>query len=253
MEAVLAQKTGTYFEQPANGALRKYFSWVWVHRLPKEINTPINVVPDGHIDLQWVDEAFRIAGPDHEVHTEAVKPGGIIVGFRFHPGIANEWLGVSAAEMLHSRVSLAEISSRRAKQLADSVGGAEDVARLSNCVKTAMQRCDEVPSTNAARMNQAFRMMSAGVPQNRHVISCLTEALGMSERTLRRRFDEAFGYGPQTLARVLRYQRFLELTRTEPRATVAELAFAAGYADQAHLARESGRMTGMVPSKLLRV
>ena len=35
--------------------------------------------------------------------------------------------------------------------------------------------------------------------------------LGVSERQLRRRFVDAVGYGPKTLARVLRFQRFLAL------------------------------------------
>ncbi len=35
--------------------------------------------------------------------------------------------------------------------------------------------------------------------------------LGVSERQLRRRFEDAVGYGPKTLARVLRFQRFLAL------------------------------------------
>ena len=38
-------------------------------------------------------------------------------------------------------------------------------------------------------------------------------ALGVSERQLRRRFADAVGYGPKTLARVLRFQRFLALAR----------------------------------------
>ena len=37
--------------------------------------------------------------------------------------------------------------------------------------------------------------------------------LGVSERQLRRRFAEAVGYGPKTLARVLRFQRFLDAAR----------------------------------------
>ncbi len=49
----------------------------------------------------------------------------------------------------------------------------------------------------------------------------------------------AFGYGPKTLDRVLRLQRFLALGpgRTEPPGW-PELAADAGYADQAHLGHD---------------
>ncbi|MYZ40998.1 MULTISPECIES: helix-turn-helix domain-containing protein, partial [unclassified Streptomyces] len=54
---------------------------------------------------------------------------------------------------------------------------------------------------------------------------------------------DAFGYGPKTLARVLRLQRALELVRAgEP---YAEAALAAGCADQAHLARETRDLAGL--------
>ena len=66
----------------------------------------------------------------------------------------------------------------------------------------------------------------------------LGAALGVSERQLRRRFADAVGYGPKTLARVLRFQRFLALGR-RPAATWRAWRCGAGYADQAHLTRET--------------
>ena len=55
----------------------------------------------------------------------------------------------------------------------------------------------------------------------------LGAALGVSERQLRRRFADAVGYGPKTLARVLRFQRFLALAR-EPATTSPRLALRRG-------------------------
>ena len=74
----------------------------------------------------------------------------------------------------------------------------------------------------------------------------------MSERTLRRRFDESFGYGPKTLDRILRYQRFLRLVRLSQGST-AILAAEAGYSDQPHLVRESQRLAGCTPLEVQRM
>ena len=71
----------------------------------------------------------------------------------------------------------------------------------------------------------------------------------MSERQLRRRFADAVGYGPKTLARVLRFQRFLALAGRGD--DLAGLAFEAGYADQAHLTRECRRLSGRTPAELV--
>jgi AraC-like DNA-binding protein len=79
----------------------------------------------------------------------------------------------------------------------------------------------------------------------------LMSALGLSERTLRRHCEHAFGFGPKTLDRVLGMQHFLELVRTHPGLGLANLAGIAGYADQAHLSREARRLTGLTPTTIL--
>jgi AraC-like DNA-binding protein len=92
----------------------------------------------------------------------------------------------------------------------------------------------------------ALRTESAGPG-----MAVILDRLDMSPRTLRRRCDEAFGYGPKTLDRILRFQRFLKLTRRAPAPHLAGLAFAAGYADQAHLTREVRRLSGFSPAEIL--
>jgi len=63
---------------------------------------------------------------------------------------------------------------------------------------------------------------------------------------------EAFGYGPKTLHRILRFQRFLRVARDKPiELGLAQLAADAGYADQAHLSRESHELAGMTPATIL--
>jgi AraC-like DNA-binding protein len=69
----------------------------------------------------------------------------------------------------------------------------------------------------------------------------------LSERALQRRFNDEVGYGPKTLQRVLRFQRFL---RVAPGVGLARAAALAGYADQAHLTREATRLAGLTPRQL---
>jgi len=78
----------------------------------------------------------------------------------------------------------------------------------------------------------------------------LADRLDLSDRTLRRRCERAFGYGPKTLARILRFQRFLRLLRRASEPRLAELAATSGYADQAHLTREVRSLGGLTPRRL---
>jgi methylphosphotriester-DNA--protein-cysteine methyltransferase len=66
---------------------------------------------------------------------------------------------------------------------------------------------------------------------------------------LHRRSLTAFGYGPKTLARVLRLQRALALARAG--VPFVETATRSGFADQAHLARDVRELAGMPLGALL--
>jgi AraC-like DNA-binding protein len=82
-------------------------------------------------------------------------------------------------------------------------------------------------------------------------MSIILDRLEVSPRTLRRRCQETFGYGPKTLECILRFQRFLRLASRVERPRLADLAFDAGYADQAHLTREVRRLSGLSPATVL--
>ena len=89
-----------------------------------------------------------------------------------------------------------------------------------------------------------------GFPGSR--VDELAQALGISERQLRRRFHQAVGYGPKTLDRVLRFRRLVSQARAVSSGEIdlARVAADLGYADQAHMTRDSVRLTGMPPARL---
>jgi AraC-like DNA-binding protein len=89
-------------------------------------------------------------------------------------------------------------------------------------------------------------------------IGALTTQLAISASQLRRRFRATVGVGPKTLRRTLRFQGYLALAQAAsapgglmPGSTLADLAAAAGYADQANLSRECLGLTGLTPRQLL--
>ena len=242
---VLTSETGAYKARSPIDSLREHFSRTWRNVLP-DTGAPIAVVPDGHIDLEWIDGQLRVAGPDEEVHCESLRPGATVIGFRFSPGAASLWLGVPALELVGARVPLDVFWGPDARRIGEWAGGAPDPEGIVRRLEAALARRAEgvrTPDPSAAylrrRLENTPALQTDGVRQ-------LSAELGVSERTLRRRCHEAFGYGPKTLQRIVRFQRFLELAR-ERDGLVADLANEVGYADQAHLTREARRMAGMTP------
>jgi AraC-like DNA-binding protein len=246
---VLAQAIGTYHEQPIGGPLRDHFVCAWVHRLPETKAPPVAVVPDGCIDLQWLAGAWRIAGPDREAVIETLAPGTTVVGFRFRPARAGSWLGLAASELVNRRIPLEEVWGAEARRLAERASEARDIAALVRVLETALAHRRPSVSARQLHMRVVFELLSTGAPPGKPLLAWLSRKLAMSERTLRRQCEDAFGYGPKTLDRILRFQRFLKLVRGSD-ASAASLALEAGYADQAHLVRESRRLAGATPGEI---
>jgi transcriptional regulator GlxA family with amidase domain len=103
-----------------------------------------------------------------------------------------------------------------------------------------------VRATPDPAVEKVVAALAARVPEVR--VSALARWIGLSERQLLRRCTAALGYGPKTLDRIFRFQRFRSLALRRPQLGLAELAAAAGYADQPHLTRECVRLTGDTPT-----
>jgi AraC-like DNA-binding protein len=192
------------------------------------------VLPDGCMDLIWADGTLLVAGPDTKAHLAART--SIYTGLRFPPGTAPTVFGIPAYELRDLRVAL------------DELWNAPEVRRATNRVNRASQRGRALEDIAAQRLHDGAppppviaavaRALRAGTR-----VAAIADALDLSARQLHRRSLHAFGYGPKTLARVLRMHRALDLAHAG--VPLAETAFRTGYADQAHLAREVKAFAGV--------
>jgi AraC-like DNA-binding protein len=199
------------------------------------------VLPDGCIDLILVDGGILVAGPDTTAHLAA--RGMARTGIRFAPGTAPAVLGIPAHHLRDRRVPLDAVWPAHDARLAtDRVAAAASAGRgLEDLAADRLGMTD--PGSGALRAT--VRALAAG-----YDIGSIATALGITARQLHRRSLDAFGYGPKLLTRVLRMQRALALTRGG--ASFADGAARAGYADQAHLARDVKALAGVPLGTLIR-
>lgn len=245
-ESVLAGSIGQFEERPFAGSAHDSFVAIWRHQLPTGgAVPPIIVIPDGTIDLQWIDGDLRVAGPDREAKEERLPGGTIVIGVRFRPAAAQAWLGVAASELVGQRVALEDLWGAKARRLSGDIRTLASRGSLGAGLESILAgHAVDRPADAAMRAAHAF--IERGPPPGVPLVPWLARAVAMSERTLRRRFDDCFGYGPKTLDRILRYQRFLRIARASS-SPAAVLAAEAGYADQPHLIRESRHLSGVTP------
>lgn len=206
-----------------------------------------HVVPDACADIMWHRGTGRlfVAGPDTHAHLTSV-PAGLLVGVRFRPGLAPAGLGVPASTVRDERVDLDLLwPADTVRRLADELAGTGSVPAAEQVLAAA------VTSFGAAWDPVAPRLLELVSRGER--IASIADELGWSERQLHRRSTAAFGYGPKVLARIVRFDRALRMARArcEAAAGLASVVYAAGYADQAHLAREVKSLAGVPMTALL--
>ncbi|OON80714.1 AraC family transcriptional regulator [Streptomyces tsukubensis] len=202
------------------------------------------VLPDGCMDLLWSDTGgLCVAGPDTVAHQGGEGDGVRWAGVRFFPGTAPAILGVPANEIRDRRVPLADLwPAARVRRLTGRMEAAHDMGAALEAL--AMDSADGAPPPDPLAL-AVVAALGTG-----HSVAATARETGVGLRLLHRRSVAAFGYGPKTLGRILRLQRALALViKGTPYASAAHEA---GYADQAHLARDVRDLTGMPLGELLR-
>jgi AraC-like DNA-binding protein len=238
-----------YRELPLPGRPAPHVACLWT-RDPEPVASVRRILPDACVDVVWVQgDRLVVAGPATGPALAPLPADAAAAGVRFRVGAAGSALGVPARELRDLNVGLEEIWGVRAvRRLAPRLErAATPAAAVAELVSAVAGRLPPAGELDALVRAAALR---AAAP--RTAVERVASELGVGERQLRRRFADAVGYGPKTLQRVLRFQRFLALAEDAGEAAdLAALAFAAGYADQAHLTRECRRLSGLTHAALL--
>ncbi len=230
---------GWYTPLPPPPALGDTLACVWT----ATVEGTHRLVPDGCMDLLWLSTGVGfLCGPETRAWTFRLPPGTAAVGVRFRPGLAGSVLGLDVSELTNSRVALDELlgsgpSRRLADELADLADPRAGLAALTAIVGRWSVRRHPVDPLSRRVVAGPFTVRS------------LADDLSLTARQVHRRSLRAFGYGPSTLARLLRFQRFLAAASSDGKLALA--AATAGYSDQPHLVRECRAITGLTPTELL--
>ncbi|MGR6922991.1 DUF6597 domain-containing transcriptional factor [[Actinomadura] parvosata] len=261
-----------YVERPPSAALADRLACGW-HRI-SEAGTTQLVVPDACVDLIWSAESLYVAGPDTGPMPATLQAGETLVAVRFRPGAVGDFFGVPLHELRDRRVPLDALPMGR--DLLTRLADAPDVPSAGETRSTppsphpllGAAALDERRAQAEARLQLLQRAVASRLatgegrasvdPAAPAIATALRKGrsvsevawhLGYSERQLQRRSVHAFGYAPKTLQRIVRFQRALRLARAGR--PLAEVAATAGYTDQAHLANDVKRLSGVQMSRLL--
>lgn len=196
------------------------------------------MLPDGCTDLIWHEDGLLVAGPDTRAQFSDLGTRRDLTAVRFGPGVGPVVLGVDAAELRDARVPLDHIRPGAHVRRLVSDAESDPVGALLRETRRRLDGVDRSVETGIAAQ------LGAGAS-----VAEVAGSAGWSVRRLHRHALRAYGYGPKTLARVLRFRRAVGLARTGR--PFADVAAECGFSDQAHLAREIRALSGTTLGALL--
>jgi len=234
-----------YTEWSAPAALRHAVACAWAQVTDSSAERTGLVLPDGCADLIWEQgRGAYVAGPDTGPVATTMAAGAIVLGVRFRPSVGGPALGIPLSELRDLRADLADLRPAQARQLTAALD--PEIAAAQMLDMTAALVADAAPDPEVTWAARLLRDPAARAED-------VAAEVGLSLRQLRRRCQAAVGYGPKTLQRVLRFRRFVARVDAHPDVLdLAAIAAETGYADQAHLTRECGRLAGLTPAALAR-
>ncbi len=206
----------------------------------------VRVLPDGCMDLLWLDGALVVAGPDRSAHVRSGVGRERVVGLRFAPGLLPPLLGVPASALRDARVGLRDVTVERtdwapALRPDDEPSLAEDPlgafeSQLQPVVVSA-------GGADTAEVQALVERIAAGSS-----VASVAARTGYSTRQVHRRCADSFGYGPSVLRRILRFDAALaDHRRGRPSTWIAATH---GYADAPHLHRDVRELAGVPLSQV---
>ncbi len=80
-------------------------------------------------------------------------------------------------------------------------------------------------------------------------VNTIANEIGWSRKHLAHRFREQIGLPPKTMARMLRFNRAVRLLHETPNGDFSNVAYGAGYYDQAHFNHDFRSFSGYTPSE----
>jgi AraC-like DNA-binding protein len=212
-----------------------------------------HIWPDGCISIaigapqRGAAPFVGIAGPTRGARRVPVAPGAVYHGVRFWPDAGGAALGVEAESLRERTIPGAAVFGRAVEELADAALSAPDGAARARALDDWLGA--HLPSI--PRPDPAVRRAVRAIIDSRgeRPIADVAAEAGIGARQLQRVFRRAVGLTPKEYARIRRARSSLAaLMRGE--GSWAGLAADMGYADQSHLIRELGDLTGFTPVAL---
>lgn len=232
---------------------------------------PEIVLPDGKTELivHFGDDFFKFERNPKTAKDEYVRQARVlmsgqlterillrpsgktgVVSVRFKAAGAARFFNLPYEEIVDQVIDFSkyekEVASTLAKKIEESSAPAQRFQILQDFLIRRLQKHE---SKEDIFVRQACRYIVQS--EGSYSVQELVKLIGFSERQLERKFKQQVGITPKFLSRIMRFQKFIALSRSSRDMNLAEASVSCGYHDQSHFIRDFTKFSGVSPRNYL--
>jgi AraC-like DNA-binding protein len=168
------------------------------------------------------------------------------LGICFYPHALKTLFGFDAHELTDSCLDLSLLTSRKKDHLEELLTSTVRQDRQIELLSTYLAAHAH---QSKGQVDATIHTVLLEILQCRGNLSLveLQRRIGLSERTLERKFQQQVGISPKLFARISRFQASLQQLKTNRNAKLSDIAYDNGYTDQSYFIRSFREFTGLSP------
>ena len=218
------------------------FVWVVTWDLDEALEQRVVAHPTFHVAFE--DGNVQLYGPQTQLFCRETSGRGQVLGVKMWPGLGARLVKTPTA--WQNRRGDLEHGSTTASQVLERAW--LETSLLQDQVSAVMEWAEahlSAPLTRGEALAKEACHRAASVPELT-TVSELASLCGVNVRGLQRVFRDCVGVSPKWVVRCYRMHEALDWLARDP--SLAELAFALEYSDQAHFSRDFKRIVGQTPA-----
>lgn len=245
-------------------SLSNYVSSFWVLEGSADILNPYiyRLMADGMAAL-----VFHYSGAFNELHQDGYQEESIVSGLtsqaeRFrvfsinrdfamfgvhlYPYAISHLFSIPSTELKNQLVDLKSLLGKHENGLEEEIMQAKDLpARVKIVTKFFENRLHKISSMPPGIFETVNYIMKTDGAVD---VNALAQRNFLSIRQFERNFKQFSGFSPKTFSRIIRFQNSLA-QKDRSQKTLTQIAFDAGYSDQAHFIRDFKEFSGITPKE----
>lgn len=236
---------------PQDRRIREHVAYFFAMQTPDDHGETLVMhgVPDGCVDLMLHTDTGTSSLVGLASRPAFIPVAGNVgfFGMRFLPGKIRQFLRLPTQGLYDKSWSLREFVGSELDAVEDALLQAESFRQRIEIAESALLRLLE---RNEFEEDPRYLGAVDRIYQSRGKVDVtnLANTQGISDRHLRRLFDETLGLSPKKLARVVRFQVALNRLQGGNVPSLLGLALELGYYDQSHFIHDFKELYGRTPS-----